>query len=190
MLDAALRFFQEELNTYIKIKTGGQSENVVHFPEIQLPRDMVMQSNAITLMLVNLEEERRFRTGSSPSSFAEKKSTERGTLSINFHLLFVANFKDYLDSLKELSLILKFFRSYRIFTQEQFPRLSGDIQRLSTELVNLTFMEQGELWRSLEMPSSPSALYKIRLLNFSDSDMDAIEPSAELSAIETSMAQH
>lgn len=187
MLDAALLFFQEELNNYIKVKTGGQREDIVQFAEIQPLKDITMQSNAITALLINLEEERLFRSGAAQSSrlTSGDNSGGRQNFCLNFHLLFIANFKDYIDSLKVLSLTLKFFRSYRVFTQQRFPALSSDIQQLSTELVNLTFMEQGELWRSLEIPCSPSILYKVKMLTFQDSEIDDVETGAELRTIET-----
>ena len=68
MIGDALTFFQAQLNSYIKIKTGGQKEDSVQFPEIQLPKELTMQSNAVTTLLVNLEEERVFRSGAAYAS--------------------------------------------------------------------------------------------------------------------------
>lgn len=189
MLDTAVLFFQETLNSYIKIKTGGQQENVVRFAEIQLPKELIMEGNAITALLINLEEERLFRAGGRPNSFSAEGGNLIGSkdLCLNFHLLLIANFTNYVDSLKLLSLVLKFFRSYRIFTQQTFPALSSEIQQLSTELVNLTFMEQGELWRSLEMPCSPSVLYKVRMLVFEDTVIEQVELGAPLETIQPLM---
>ena len=183
MLDIALLCFQEALNSYIQVKTNGQQENVVQFAEVQLPKDLAMQSNAITMLLVNLEEEHLFRSGAANMRRGHSLS-EAGNLCLNFHLLFIANFKDYIDSLRVLSLVLKFFRSYRTFTQQQMPALAPDIQQLSTEMVNLTFMEQGELWRSLEMPCSPSVLYKVKLLVFQDEGLEMLSPGAEIDTIQ------
>lgn len=187
MLDMALIFFQKELSNYIKLKTGGQREEIVKFPEIQLPKEIVMHNNAITSLLINLEEERTFRSGGSRLNHLslQENKAEIPHLDLNFHVMFVANFKDYLEGLKILSLVLKFFRSYRLFTQKQYPQMNVEIQQLSTELVNLTFMEQSELWRSLEMPCSPSALYKVRMLVFQDTEIDQVETGAALSTIQT-----
>ena len=191
MLDAALLFFQDELSNYIKIKTGGQKEDVVQFAEIQPPRDITMQNNAITELLVNLEEERVFRSGAAQVNHLRhgSKHGDIPNLCLNFHLMFIANFKDYVEGLRILSLVLKFFRSYRLFAQHQFPALHPDIQQLSTELVNLSFMEQGELWRSLEMPCSPSALYKIRMLIFQDAEIDEVEVGEDLGTIQAVTSQ-
>lgn len=191
MLDAALTFFQEQLNHYIKIKTGGQKEDIIRFAEIQPPKEVSMQSNAITVLLVNLEEERIFRSGAAHSSNLPNGTSRPAhpNLCLNLHLLFIANFKDYVESLRLLSLVLKFFRSYRLFDRQKFPSLSSEIEQLSTELVNLSFMEQGELWRSLEMPCSPSVLYKVRMIVFQDTEMDFVETGAELGEVQTITAQ-
>ncbi|MEM9903570.1 MAG: Pvc16 family protein [Cyanobacteria bacterium P01_D01_bin.44] len=191
MLDAALLFFQQELSNYIKIKTNGQKEDIVQFAEIQLPKGIVMQNNAITALLVNLEEERIFRSGAAQVNHLSSggDSAEIPTLCMNLHVMFVANFKDYVEGLRILSMAMRFFRSYRLFSQQRFPALPPEIYQLSTELVNLTFMEQGELWRSLELPVSPSVLYKVRMLVYQETEVDHVETGPALSTLEALMTQ-
>jgi len=186
MIDRALTFFQDRLNTYIKIKTGGQKEDVVHFPEIQPPRDLSLPSNTVSIMLIGLEEERTFRSGANQSQRLGNGVTIDGIsrLCLNLHVMFISNFTDYVESLRILSLILKFFRSYRTFDRSNSPALSPEIEKLTTELINLSFMEQGELWRSLEMPSSPSVLYKVRMLIFEDMEMESLETAGDLGAVQ------
>lgn len=187
MLDTALLFFQEELNNYLKIKTGGQGDEIVRFAQIQLPKTLTLSSGAITALLINLEEERLLRSSTvSSNRLLSRDSIGSGQnlLPLNFHVLFIANFNTYLQSLQYLSLTLKFFRGYRLFTRQRFPSLSPDIQQLSTELVNLTVTEQGELWRSLDLPCNPSALYKVKMLILQDSDIDEIELGGETRSIE------
>jgi hypothetical protein len=190
MLDEILLFFQRELSTYIKLKTGGQTgsggEEPVQFAKVQPPRDITMESNAISLLLINVEEERVFRSGSAQIDRLSGGGNSSGisNLALNLHVIFIANFNDYVQGLKHLSQVLTFFRSYRLFTQKNFPSLHADIHQLSSELVNLTFMEQSELWRSLEMPSSPSALYKIRMLVLQNDEIDQVEPGPAISQVE------
>lgn len=191
MLDQALTFFQEQLNSYIKIKTGGQKEEVVNFPEIQPPKELLLPGNSVSIMLIGLEEERTFRSGANSTKRLSNGAMVHASpnLCINLHIMFVANFTDYVESLRILSLVLKFFRSYRTFDHKNSPTLSAEIEKLTTELINLSFMEQGELWRSLEMPSSPSALYKVRMLIFEDTEMESIETAGDLGAIQATPEQ-
>ncbi|MEM8639433.1 MAG: Pvc16 family protein [Cyanobacteria bacterium P01_G01_bin.54] len=190
MLDTALTFFKDELSNYIRIKTDGQKEDLVQFPEIQLPKELIMQNNAITMLLVSLEEERTFRSGAvRPPALSRVNSDARVPhLDINAHVLFVANFKDYTEGLKILSLILRFFQSYRLFSQKNFPSLQPDVDQISMELINLTYQEQSELWRSLEMPCSPSVLYKVRVLVFEDDALDSVDLAPAMGAIATELS--
>ena len=191
MLDSALTFFQEQLNNYIKVKTGGQTEAAVSFAEVQPPKDLSLQSNAVTQLLIGLEEERIFRSGASYAHTLSNgtKMAANPNLCLNLHVLFISNFTDYVESLRILSLVLKFFRSYRIFERQRFPSLGNDIDKLTTELVNLSFMEQGELWRSLEMPCSPSALYKVRMIAFKDTEMEVRDAASELAEMQSITSQ-
>ncbi|NEO88146.1 MAG: DUF4255 domain-containing protein [Spirulina sp. SIO3F2] len=191
MLDTALTFFKEELSNYIKIKTNGQKEDIVQFPEIQLPKELVMQNNAITMLLVSLEEERTFRSGAvRPHSLSRTNQDARMPhLDINAHVMFIANFQDYAEGLKILSLILRFFQSYRLFSQQNFPGLQPDIDQISMELTNLTYREQSELWRSLEMPCSPSALYKVRVLVFEDDELNSVDLAPAMGTITTDLSR-
>lgn len=190
MLDTALSFFKDELTDYIKVKAPRLPgvEEAVKFSSFQPGTNKInLTPQSITALLINLEEERLFRSGAAQSSRLIGGSNSVGShdLCMNFHLLFIASYSEYLDSLKVVSLTLKFFRSCRLFTQQRFPALSPDILQLSTELVNLTFMEQGELWRSLEIPCHPSVLYKVKMLVFPDSEIDDVEIGTELATIET-----
>lgn len=191
MLDTAILFLKEELNSYIKIKTGGQSENIIRFAAFEPPKSLSIENNCITVLLLNLEEERLFKSGASQVNRLSRHGDQSSNvaLDLNFHLLFLANFQDYAMGLSMLSLVLKFFRSYRIFSQRRFPALASDIEQLATELVNLTFSEQGELWRSLDMPCSPSVLYKVRMLTLQITDIDDVDLGADIRAIQSNVAK-
>lgn len=182
MLDSALLFFQEEVSNYIKIKTSGQKEEAVKFAEVQTSSELVLPGNAIALLMVNLEEERTFRSGAVQGTRLANDPNASGIsmLCLNLHLMYLANFKDYIEGMKILSLVVRYFRSYRLFDRQQFPSLSPEIQQLSTELVNLTFMEQGELLRSLELAYRPSVLYKVRMLVYQDADIADADTGAEI----------
>ena len=190
MLDSALLFFQEQLSNYIKIKTGGQKEEAVKFAEIQAASGLVLPGNAIALLMVNLEEERTFRSGGARSDRLanDPNASAIPTLCLNLHLMYLANFKDYIEGMKILSLVVRYFRSYRLFDCQKFPSLSPEIHQLSTELVNLTFLEQGELLRSLEIAYRPSALYRVRMLVYQDTEIDDADTGAPLSDVRVSPA--
>ena len=56
---------------------------------------------------------------------------------LNLYVLFVARFKDYLQSLRYLSLVLRFFQKHRVLDHESAPTLSDRIEKLTMELLTL-----------------------------------------------------
>jgi hypothetical protein len=80
----------------------------------------------------------------------------------------VAHYQQYEDSLRNLSAIIQYFQNHRLFTQQDAPELSENIEQLVVELVTLSFSEQNEVWGSLRLPYHPSVLYKVKMIVFQD----------------------
>ena len=176
MLDRVLSFLKEQLNTYIQVKTEAQGFEVVYIQ----PRDqkeVALEKDAITCLLVNLEEDYTLRSGAAyekmpPQSLNSRKNPN---LYLNLYVLFAANFKDYSQSLQFLSLIIKFFQSHRLFDHQNSPTLSSDIAKLNLEMVNLPFSEQRVVWDALGLSYMPSVIYKVRMVFIVDEDTVEID---------------
>ncbi len=188
MLDTAIVFLKNELSQYLKIKTGEQRDenDYVQFASIDLPRTVTLTNNSIAMILLNIEEERLFRSASIGSDrLAFNDRFEGGArLDLTFHLFLIANWKPYQTGLKYIFLAVKFFREYREFTRRLFPALPADIHHLSIDQVNLSFLEQAELWRALELPYNPSALFRVRMSVVTDAEIDEVETDSVVRSIE------
>jgi len=141
MIDHVLTFLKDQLNSYLKVKTGVEGFEVV-FVQERTPREITLPKEALSALLVNLEEERTFRSGAAYQHQRDITSLPNKTLLphllyLNLYVLFVANFTNYSQSLKLLSLVISFFHSHRLFESQNSPALSSDIQKLTLELVNL-----------------------------------------------------
>lgn len=171
MLEHVLSFLKDRLNSYIQVKTGAQSFEVV-FLQPRNQKEVSLQNDAITTLLVNLEEDYTFRSGAAYEKMPPQVSNsyKNPNLYLNLYVLFAANFTDYSQSLKFLSLIIKFFQSHRLFNRDNSPTLSSEIEKLTLELVNLPFTEQREVWAALGMSYMPSVIYKVRMVVFTDAD--------------------
>lgn len=167
MIDNALVFLKEQLNSYIKLKTNSP-ENKVVFRENSSTEQVIFPDNAITLLLINLEEERTFKSGAVHNGASQGQPNPN--LSLNLYTLFACNFTDYNDSLKYLSLTIDFFNSYRVFESQKFPSLSPEIDKLATEMVNIPLHQQRDIWSVLKTFYSPSVLYKVRMIVFRDGE--------------------
>ncbi|MDJ0713958.1 MAG: DUF4255 domain-containing protein [Prochloraceae cyanobacterium] len=171
MLDHVLSFLKEQLNSYIRVKTGAQGFEVVFLQE-RNQKEVSFHNDAITTLLVNVEEDYTFRSGAAYEKMPPPvgNSYKNPTLYLNLYVLFAANFTDYSQSLRFLSLIIKFFQSHRLFDRHNSPTLHSDIEKLTLELVNLPFSEQRVVWDALGSSYMPSVIYKVRMVVFTDED--------------------
>jgi hypothetical protein len=94
-------------------------------------------------------------------------------------ILFVARYKDYEQSLRNISSILHFFQSHRAFDRSSMPALSDRIGQITIELLTLPFAEQNNLWSTLRCSYQPSLLYRIRMAIFQDEEGASIPPVME-----------
>ena len=172
MIEYVISFLKDKLNNYIRVKTGSQGFEVVFIQE-RNQKEVSFQDNAITTLLVNLEEDYTFRSGAAYER--TPNGANNPNLYLNLYVLFAANFTDYSQSLKFLSLTIKFFQSHRLFDHHNSPNLNDEIEKLTLELVNLPFTEQREVWAGLGMSYIPSVIYKVRMVVFTDTDSLGID---------------
>ena len=171
MIDEVISVLKDKLNDYVRFKTGHPEDKVV-LPEGSKLDPSQFQLNNITPMLINIDEE---KTARLPDRFGGVIKNGLRTefnpdIAVNLLVLFVVRFDDYRQSMKFLSLIIKFFQRTRIIDRSNTPSLSPEIDRLTIELQALPLADQNELWMSLNSTYQPSLLYKVRMLVFKDTE--------------------
>lgn len=174
MIHDALQFLKDHLNTYLHEKSDGTPEapredHVVFLDGAQMD-PVIFRSNAVTALLINLEEEPTLRapdryTRPAPDGSRYKVQPD---VRLNLYVLFVARFTDYANALKSLSMIIQYFQAHRVFNQQNAPDLSEAIEQLIVELVTLPFAEQNEVWNALRTAYHPSVLYRVKMIVFQD----------------------
>ena len=182
MISQALIFLKNRLNHYL---AQGQDpidslEDKVIFPDGQNMEPLTFKLGAVSLLLINLEEENALRPADryARTAIDGAKQTVQPEIHLNLYVLFVARFNQYEEALRYLSLIIRFFQSNRVFTAQNAPDLSQNIERLVLELVTLPFSEQNEVWNALRVTYHPSVLYKVKMLTF---ESDDVQESTEVS---------
>ena len=172
MLNDALTFFKNNLNSYLS--SGGKpqdpQEDQVVFLVGQSMDSLNFKLGAVSIVLMNLEQENVLRAPdlyarTLPNGTTQKVQPE---IRLNLYILFVAHYQQYEDSLRNLSAIIQYFQNHRLFTQQNAPELSENIEQLVVELVTLSFSEQNEVWGSLRLSYHPSVLYKVKMVVFQD----------------------
>ena len=172
MLYDVILFLKNALNSYLKLGGSPQDsqEDPVVFPDRQASDGVSFKLGAISILLLNLEQESILRppdlyTKAMPDGSVRRVQPE---IKLNLYVLFVANYQQYDDSLRNLSSIIQYFQSHRLFTQLDTPELGDNIEQLVVELVTLSFSEQNEIWGALRAHYKPSILYKVKMVVFQD----------------------
>ena len=171
MIDDAITFLRNRLNRSLRgISGGGPSEDKVEFVSGDRMDPISFKSEAISALLINVEEE---NTPRAPDLYAAVNANGvrqkvRPEIRLNLLLLFVAQFKEYAHSLTYLSAVIRHFQNDSVFTRQSAPELSERIDKLVVELLTLPFSEQSLIWGVLRTTYRPSVLYRVKTIVFKD----------------------
>ena len=188
MLTDALVFLKNSLNAHLSMgKPHDSQEDPVVFLTGQMTDSLSFKLGAVSLVLINLEQDNVLRAPDLYQRTLPDGTTQRAQpeIRLNLYVLFVANYQQYEDSLRNLSIVIQYFQNHRLVTHQNAPELSDNIQQLVIELITLPFSEQNEIWGTLRSHYHPSALYKVKMVVF-QSDADASAPDVQEKAIQVS----
>ncbi len=171
MIDKALKILRDELIEYVslQLKSTPDSIQIALSSQVDDKGAVAFPQNSLGMTLVNVEEERVL---GSPGPTIRKTEAEVAYLNpevkINLYILFAANFGDYGEALKWLSLVITFFQSRSVFDTRNTPKLDPGLDRLVLELRTQSFEEQNYLWGMLGAKYLPSVLYRLRMVTLKD----------------------
>ena len=174
MIAETLNFLRRHLDERLRVELGGSQDDATGDRVVFIDGDKLepisFQLNAVTVLLINVEEERLLR---QPDLYV--RTNEDGTrqrvqpdIRLVLYVLFVARFKKYDAGWQHLSKILEHLQSNRVFDQASAPDLPPGMDRLILELVTLDFAAQNEVWNALRTTHHPSLLYRVKLLAYRD----------------------
>ena len=178
---------KEKLNNYFKLKVNSPEDKVAFLDGSKMD-PISFPINNVVPVLINIEEERTLRPPNRFEGVLQNgiRTNILPQISVNLSVLFVCKFSDYEQSLKFLSLIIKFFQRNQVFNQQSSPSLNPAIEKLKVELVTLSVSQKNEIWSSLRTTYLPSVLYKISLLVFQDDE--SFEVVGETTEVETNVS--
>lgn len=190
MIDTALNFLTQEINTFLKIKNNTPNENKIVLSSIATDSGLVIPNKSLGLSLINIEEERVHKE--QRATFLNENGKTQNynpELRLNLYILITSNFQDkliedpsddYKEGLKQLSYVILFFQSKNVFTNDNSPLLASidpNIQRIVVELYSYSFEQLYNFWSVVGTKYLPSVLYKVRMLRFQGGSVDAELPS-------------
>ncbi len=176
MLDVALQFIQDELNSYIANRTGSTTAVVKMSSVVDELGKYAIDEGNIGAAVINMEEERTLKSHLPEYvNTAGQQVVSEPDLRLNLYVLFAANFKLYDVALRYLSHVLTFFQAHPFFISEQYPGLDPRIEKLTVELQSLTYEQLNQVWAFIGGKQLPSVIYKIRLVTLRDEAIKEIQ---------------
>ncbi|MCA8991584.1 MAG: DUF4255 domain-containing protein [Planctomycetaceae bacterium] len=179
MIDFALDLLKTSLNGHLRTMARVSPDSTefeqerVSFPKQSKGDSLEFPLNTISMVLVNVEQERTMRRGDPFARVSRNTETSKNgeshqiqpDIPLSLFVLFVARFEEYRTSLEQLSRTIQYFQSTPVFGS---PSFDEGIGQLVMELHTLSLAEQHEIWSLLRQPYHPSALYRVRMVVFQD----------------------
>ncbi len=183
MISEVLVLLKNLLNSHLSLgqsPTESQEDPVV-FPDGQSLDPLTFKLGAVSALLINVEEEHTLRAPDPYSRLSSNGARQKVNpeIRLNLSVLFVAHFKQYEESLRYISYIIRFFQTHRVLDHHNTPALSDDIDKLIIELMTQPLSEMSELWGVLRVGYHPSVLYKVKMIVFQDEDAISVPEVGE-----------
>lgn len=167
MLVPALEYLRKTLEKHI----GDANVDI----SIASARKLAEQGNpaGIVISLISIQEETALKNTPNVRRTGPRTEYVEPPVYLNLYLLFAFDFAKYDTSLAHLAKTIELFQSRRWFSAENssganpFP---AELEKLSFEMVNLSFEESNNLWSVLGGTYLPSVVYKVRLVKVEAGD--------------------
>jgi hypothetical protein len=168
VLDSAITFLADEVNTYIKTRTGAALD-VLETGGIADEQGKWAFNDALRLALVAVEEERAVREQLPERVLIDGRNVVlQPALKLNLVVVFAARLANYDDSLRYLSYVMTFFQAHPGFTPDEFPGLDPRIERLAPEMLSYGPEQLNQLWAYIGTKYLPSVAYRVRMVVLQD----------------------
>lgn len=173
MINETLKFISDEVNTYLSLKLGINTDPRLVLGNISRAMDNDTTgtnslSNKAILSLVNVEEDRIAKQQESYVKTDSGITYKNPPTPLNLYILFAVNRTEYTDSLKWLAYIIQFFQYQNVFTPISHPALDAGIEKLIVDLYTLNFEQINHLWSTMGGKYIPSVLYKVRQISINE----------------------
>lgn len=191
-----ISFLRGYLDGRIRVAMGGNADDPtpdkVVFVDGSQSDPIVFQLDAVTELLINVEEDRVLRSAEPYLRRGDDGQLRRvqPDIRLSLCLLFVARFTDYETAWSYLSMIVEEFQRMRVFDPAD-PTLSmpAGMDKLVVELMTLGLAEQNEIWNALRTPHMPSLLYRVKLVVVRDQQPAEVALVSTVEALVTQAKQ-
>ena len=177
MLDSVLKFFADEVNGYLRARTGVIQDAVTLSAIIDEKGKYAIEDDSIGLYIINIEEDSHRKSQIPETTYTNgQHAVLAPALKLNLTVMFAANYKHHDQALKYTSLILTYFQSHHLFTHTQYSAMDEKLEQLTVELQSLNFDQLNQIWAYIGAKQLPSVIYKIRGVSIQDQAQNEVRP--------------
>jgi hypothetical protein len=184
MIQEAMKAVAADLNAMLRRQRGDSRDRVIL-------SHLVNQGGAgadeveekICMTLTQITEEKNIASLSAPQRSPDSAQRISTPVSLNLQVLFAAQYARYEVGLEMISQVIAYLHAKPLFTRGNTPAMSPGLDRLSLEMLKVSYAEQSHLWGMLGAKYTPSALYSMRMLSFGGGQVEAVHPMVRQPAI-------
>lgn len=176
MIEKVLEVIRKEVNDFIGVKLNDttRSNRVVLTSFVDDNGKVAIPSDSVGLSLLNIEEERTFKTAGLVATTKARSSSSLVSppIWLNLQIMFTAYFNNYTESLKHLSYILACLQTKPVFNGENTAAMADlDPEKLIFDLNTLGLEQQHYIWSMIGLRYLPSVIYKVRMMTIFERDV-------------------
>ena len=142
--------------------------------------DLHVDSNKLVISLVGLQSDVSTGAFEPPRVNKTDWHTFRSPpLYLDVYFMVTANFSEanYEIGLRQLSRVIAYFQQTPIFTHDNAPSLTSDMDKLVVEFVSLDFAQQSHVMTCMGMKYAPCVFYRARRLPFAAEQISGAAPT-------------
>lgn len=173
MLHHCTSIILSEANYYVQSKTNVKGPAI----SLSILGNSQIESKSLKGIIMRLVDMTAVELCSNPSQYIPQGDgfiLRKAPEAFSLYFLFSIDYKasDLLKNLELLAYVAAFFQSKSHFDSSNTPILQEiGMENFSVELVKMSTSEKSMLWKRLDMPYSPSLLYKAGLIFIGDATM-------------------
>ncbi len=174
MIQNVLPTIANELNVYLKSRYNSIEDKVIISNLINQDGSVAVEgSNQIVVSLINVTEESTLRASANNQLIGSSFLEFAPPVTINLTLIFSAFFisKNYLEALKYLSGVIYFFQSKPLFTNQNTPGLTTNVDKVHFDMLSMQPQELMNIFSMMGAKYMPSVVYKMKMLTFSQDNI-------------------
>ncbi|MBK6265135.1 DUF4255 domain-containing protein [Marivirga sp. S37H4] len=174
MIHNVLPVIASELNDYLKSRFNSVEDKVILSNIVDQGGAVAIEgNNKIVITLINIAEETTLKANANQHYMGSTFVDFAPSISVNLTLMISAYFspKNYVESLRFISGVIYFFQAKPLFTAQNTPELSQNVEKIHFDLLSLSPQELMNLFSMMGAKYIPSVVYKMKMLTFSQNNI-------------------